>query len=254
MYIHSGGIDKMQGKNILVTGASKGIGRGVAEYLLQKGATVILVARSKEQLEELAERYPKQAYVFSCDLTEMEKIEDIFIFCREKGMKLDGFFYAAGVEAGCPVKSIEKEFMLEVFQINFFSLVQMAKFFVLRKYSNDGASVVVMSSASAKLCDKGMTQYASSKSAINAFVKVMSKEMTKRRIRVNALAPGFVDTEMTWRTREKRDDFDDYLASVQPYGVIPVEQIAYLAEFLLSDKARFMTGTIIPVTAGMEGL
>lgn len=244
----------MQGKNILVTGASQGIGKGVAEYMLKKGANVILVARSENKLLELAERYPNSAFPYAYDLSDLDHIENIFLFCMEKGMKLDGMVHAAGVTADCPIKSLDVNEMQELYNVNFFSYAMLCKYFAIKKYSSNGAGIVAMSSVASFHCAKSMAQYASSKAAVNAFTKTMSKEMSKRRIRVNAIAPGFVDTDMTWGEREIRDDFDEHLAEIQPYGVIPVEQIVYLTEFLLSEKAAYITGTVIPVLAGTEGV
>lgn len=244
----------MQGKNILVTGASQGIGNGVAEYLLKKGANVILVARSEDKLVELAEKYPDKAFPYPYDLSDLEHIENIFLFCREKGMKLDGMFHAAGVSVGCPIKTLDVTEMQELYNVNFFSYAMLCKYFAIKKYSSNGAGIVTMSSVASIHCAKSMAQYASSKAAVNAFTKTMSKEMIKRKIRVNAVAPAFVDTEMAWGERKNRDNFDEYLKENQPYGVIPVEQIAYLVEFLLSEKSAYITGAIIPISAGMEGL
>ena len=244
----------MQGKNILVTGASQGIGNGVAKYLLEKEANVILVARSEDKLAELAEKYPGRAFPYPYDLSDLEHIENIFSFCKQKRMKLNGMVHAAGVGWDCPIKMLDMDMMKELYDINFFSYAMLCKYFALKKYSFNGAGIVAMSSLASHFCDKGMAQYASSKAAINAFTKTMAKEMTKRRIRVNAIAPGFVDTELAWKERESRDDFDEYLKENQPYGVIPVEQIVYLTEFLLSEKAAYITGTVIPVSAGTEGV
>lgn len=243
----------MRGKNILVTGASQGIGRGVAEFLLKEGAKVVLVARQQEKLQELVAKYKSQAFAFSFDLNELEKIEDIFSFCREKEIKLHGMFHAAATAEECPIRVMEPEDIKNYYRLNFFSYVILCKFFSMKKYSYNGASIVTMSSLASLRCDKGMAQYVSAKSSVNAFTKVMSKELIKRKIRVNAIAPAFVDTDMAWKTRDARYDFDEYLQSEQPYGVIPVKQIAYLAEFLLSDKSAYITGDVIPVSGGMRG-
>ena len=90
--------------------------------------------------------------------------------------------------------------------------------------------------------------YAASKSAMNTAVKVMAKEFVKRKIRVNGILPAYVDTRMT----QDIEDFVD-VEKRQPFGLIDPRQIAYLAEFLLSEKSRFITGALIPVSAGMEG-
>ena len=110
----------MRGKNILITGASQGIGRGVAEYLLQGGANVILIARNREKLEN-------SAFPYLYDLCKTSGIEDIFLFCKEHGLKLHGMLHAAGISIDRPVKALEFEEMERVFRINYFSYVALTK-------------------------------------------------------------------------------------------------------------------------------
>ena len=99
-------------------------------------------------------------------------------------------------------------------------------------------------------CAKAMSQYAASKNAVNAYTKVLAREAEKRKIRVNAIAPALVDTDMTHQLCDVLEDFEETIITRQPFGIIPVEQIAYLAEFLLSDRSAYITGTIIPVHGG----
>lgn len=244
----------MRGKNILVTGASQGIGRGVAEYLLQQGANVILVARREEKLKEIQQQYQDTAYIYPFDLEKTDEIEGIFTFCKEKELKLHGLVHAAGISIDCPIKSLELEEMERVFRLNYFSYVELTRFFLNRKYSENGASVIGMSSMASFGCAKAMSQYAASKNAMNAYTKVLAREGEKRRIRANAIAPAFVDTDMTHQLRNELEDFnrdfDETLKKRQPFGIIPVSQIAYLVEFLLSDRAAYITGAVIPIHGG----
>lgn len=240
----------MRGKNILVTGASQGIGRGVAEYLLRQGANVILVARNEEKLRELEDQYPQRAYAYPFDLERTDDIENVFTFCRGKGIKLHGMLHAAGISIDCPVKLLGLEEMEQVFRVNYFSYVALTKYFLNKKYSENGASIVGMSSMASFECAKVMSQYAASKNAVNAYTKVLAREAERRKIRVNAIAPAFVDTDMTHQASKVRDDFDQNLKKRQPFGIIPVSQIAYLVEFLLSDRAAYITGTVIPIHGG----
>lgn len=240
----------MRGKNILITGASQGIGRGVAEYLLQGGANVILIARNREKLEGLKRKYPNSAFPYLYDLCKTSGIEDIFLFCKEHGLKLHGMLHAAGISIDRPVKALEFEEMERVFRINYFSYVALTKYFLNRKYSENGASIIGMSSMASLECAKAMSQYAASKNAVNAYTKVLAREAEKRKIRVNAIAPALVDTDMTHQLCDVLEDFEETIITRQPFGIIPVEQIAYLAEFLLSDRSAYITGTIIPVHGG----
>ncbi len=139
--------------------------------------------------------------------------------------------------------------MKEVTAVNYYSFVELGKYFNKKKYSNDRASVVAISSSAAETCTKGMCTYAASKAALNAAVKVMGREFLKRHQRVNAILPTFVDTPMAVRMDDALGDLDSKIAG-QPLGLIEPEQIAFLVEFLISDKSSYITGACIPVSAG----
>ncbi len=234
---------------ILVLGASSGIGETTARYLSGQGNTVILVSRKEEKLKQIVEELPSKGYYFPYDLQNPEGMESIFGFCKEQGLKLDGMVYCAGINRDVPVKANIISDMREVMNVNYMAFVEAGKYFGKKKYSNDGASVVAISSLSAKTCLPGMCTYAASKSALNAAVKVMAKEYMKRGIRVNAILPTLVDTEMTKRAGDYIGSLDDRV-SVQPLGIIEPLHVAYLIEFLLSESAKYITGAEIPISAG----
>lgn len=99
----------MQGKNILVTGASSGIGKETALYLAKQGATVVLVARNETRLKEVKNAIGEHVYSYICDLNQLKSIKGIFEFCKEKGLKLDGMVHAAGISNPIPVRSVSVE-------------------------------------------------------------------------------------------------------------------------------------------------
>lgn len=234
-------------KNVLITGASSGIGRQTALYLSELGYHVVLVARNKEKLEQVEKELTNKSYVVPFDLTQLERIEEIFVFCKEQGIKLDGMVHCAGITTNLPIRANNIDTMKNVMTLHYFSFVELGKYFCNRKYSNDGSSIVAISSLSAQNCYKGIGNYAASKNAVNTMVTVMAKEFIKRKIRVNSIMPAYVKTPMT----EHTGDFND-IESQQPYGFIEPEYIAYMIEYLLSDKAKYITGAHIPISAGME--
>lgn len=235
-------------KNILVTGASSGIGEAIVKYLSKSGYSVVMVARNKEKMLQIAEELPNKSYIFSYDLNDLVNIGSIFDFCQGNGLVLDGMVHSAGITATIPLKMIEPQNVRDIFNINYNAFVELTKYFTMRKYSNNNSSIIALSSISSLTAPVGQTIYASSKAAVNEYVKVVAKEVRKREIRVNAIAPANVYTPMT---ADMEDRLPIDISSVQPFGVIPTEHIAYLAEFLLSDKSRYITGTIIPVSAGI---
>ena len=238
----------MQGKNILVTGASSGIGKETALYLAKQGATVVLVARNKTRLKEVKNAIGEHVYSYICDLSQSESIKGIFEFCKEKGLKLDGMVHAAGISNPIPVRSVSVESMQETMRVNCMSFAELGKYFCGKKYSNENASIVAISSLAATRPVMGQLTYAASKSALNSMVEVMAKEFLKRKIRVNAIMPSYVDTPMV--AEGGRFGMNNGIDAM-PLGVIEPIQIAYLAEFLLSDKSKHITGAAIPVSSGV---
>lgn len=236
-------------KSILVTGASSGIGAAVSKYLSEQGYFVVLVARNKDRLSKVEEGLCGGKLSIPYDLTNLEEIEKIFLICQENGIKLDGLVHCAGINNDIPIRANDIEVMKEVTTVNYFSFVELGKYFNKKKYSNERASIVAISSSAAYSCGKGMCTYSSSKAALNAAVKVMGKEFMKRMQRVNAILPTFVDTPMAERMNASLNDLEAKVAR-QPLGLIEPQQIAYLVEFLLSDKASYITGACIPVSAG----
>lgn len=242
----------MSSKNILVTGATSGIGEEIAKWLHSQGATVILIGRNQKRLEELEKELVQRVYSIRFDLTDLEHIENIFEECRKKELKLHGLVHSAGIAVNGVIKSNDIRTMEETMAINCFSFFQLGKYFSLKKYSYDNSSIVAISSVIAWKNDKGLSQYAASKAALNSAVKVMSKEFLRRKIRVNAILPANVLTPMFEKGKEIIEGFMEHGLEVQPYGFIEPVQIAYLTEFLLSDKAAFMTGALVPISGGME--
>lgn len=241
----------VKGKVVLVTGATSGIGESIAEYLSSQGAAVVLVGRNTEKLNAMVENLGENTYGYTYDLLELEHVEDIFKFCRNKGLKLDGLVHCAGIVDNGAVKSNDIAKMQEIMTINCFSFFELGKFFSLKKYSNEGASLLAISSTASLRNDKGLSQYAASKAALNSSVVVMSKEFERRKIRVNAILPANVVTPMFKSVEDQVEGFEEKAERMQPLGLIEPLYIAYFAEFLLSERAKYITGSLMPITGGL---
>lgn len=231
-------------KTIMITGASSGIGAYTAEYLSKKGYQLVLVARNEERLKSVADKLEEKYWIIPFDLLELERIEEIFQICSKQNIKLDGLVHSAGVTGITPVRKNNIEEMKNMMTINYFAFMELAKYFSQRKYSNDGGSIIAISSIASVSYAKGMANYTASKAAVNAAVKVVAKELAHRRIRVNALMPANIKTPMT-------DNLEEYYNwDNQIFGFIEIEQFANLVEYLLSDMSQYITGANIPISGG----
>lgn len=242
-------------KTILITGASSGIGKACARLLHEEGNALILTGRSPHKLEMLKEELSPECHIIPYDLNDLEHIGTIFEKLANWNIKLDGLIHSAGVNADCPVKVNNIKLMEAAMRVNCFAFIEMAKYFYKAKFSYDGAAIVAVSSLSSLRCDAGMAPYSASKAALNAAVKTMSKEFLRRRIRVNAILPGAVDTPMARAKFEAMNGMtlaESSLRKKQLLGLIPPENIAEVISDLLSGKASFMTGSLVPVSGGLD--
>lgn len=237
------------GRNILILGASSGIGRAVAEYMAKKGDDLFLAARRRDRLEELKNKYDQVQKIWDVDLIEEANVKRIFMDLKEKGIKLHGMVYCAGTAYSKPIRSYSEEQFQQMFDINFKSFLASVKYFVSKRYSESGSVITAISSVSTEKPEKGRGEYAASKGAVNALIPIIAKEVIDRRIRINSVSPGFVKTEIY--DREKVFfDVDAYIKEYQPLGLIEPENVAEVIGFLHSDAAKYITGQNIFMDAG----
>ena len=252
----------------LVAGASSGIGAACAKKLSEDGHVVVLVARSIDKLQSVSYSLTGKTYVCPYDLDECSNIRSIFDFCKNENLKLDGLIYSAGMNADVPIKVCTPALFEKVLRINCIAFTEMGKCFYNKKYSNDNSRIVAISSSASIACDKGMGPYSASKCALNAIVKTMSKEFVRRSILVNAVLPAGVLTPMAVKKIETISGYTmDINAAIreieskpvvakenetQPFGIITPKYIADIVAYLVSSDNRYITGALIPVSAGLS--
>lgn len=235
-----------EGKMILVTGCTSGIGLGVSRDLHEKGYRLLLVGRNEEKLQKVSAETGSSPYVI-CDMEDNAQIKGIFDYCQEAGIRLSGMVHCAGYIVNGPLRVFCEEDMKRQMQIHYYAFLELCKYFYSRKVSADGSSIVAVSSLASLTKRKGSVLYASSKNAVNTAVSIASKEFLRRSIRVNAVMPAYVDTPMNDGLEELTD-----ISKVQPMGLIPPGAVAETIGFLLSEKSKYITGALIPISAGME--
>ncbi len=236
-------------KNILITGATKGIGRHSAEYLSRRGYRCICIGRNESALIELKEKY-KDIIPVVYDLNNLRDIKNIFKQISDYDIKLDGFVHCAGLSPLMKVQDNDIDEMLNTYNINLFSFIEAVKYFSEDKYSNSGSSIVAISSIVHSVASYRQTVYASSKAALVETVKCMAKELMERKIRVNYIAPGLVNTPMIDSLKEKNPELNEKFVKLYPLGAMDTDKVSYIIEYLLSDNAKYMTGSGITMDSG----
>lgn len=243
----------LNGKNIIVTGASSGIGKGIAIFLSKLGANIILVARNEERLKETCNALePGDHSYFVLDLGNLDEIEDMMKSTCSDGRKLNGLVHAAGISMTVPLQYLKLNDLKNIMSVNFYSFVELVKHFSKRKYNDNGGSIVAISSISSKVGARGLAAYCASKGALDSSIRSMALDLAPKNIRINAVAPGMIATQIYDDLKElvNNKDFEADLKKRQIMGVGNPEDVAYAAAFLLSDAAKFITGTSVVVDGG----
>lgn len=243
----------MRGKNILITGASRGIGAKAAEYLSGLGANVILVARNKEKLERVKNNLSGETLIMPCDLTNNDNIEALFNDLQKKKIKLDGMVYCAGIYFVKPLKIMEKNDLEEMFKINVFGFYEMCRYFTRNAVSNKDASIVGISSYAALSKETGTSAYSMTKAAMNVQAQVLAKEFMKRRIRINTVMPAIVMSKIGETNNDWTEEEIAQIKDVQPLGIIPIEDVVKSVGFLMSEDAKHITGECLSISSGYRG-
>lgn len=242
----------LAGKHILVTGASSGIGEKIALSVSSCGAAVTMVARNEDRLKSVQSRLITAGAYYVQDLMNTGEIKPLVDRIVEGHGKLDGFVHCAGIAASIPLKSLSVEMLHQGMMVNLYAFIELAKNITRKKNFNaQGGSLIGISSVSAQRGYKGKTIYCASKGALDSAVRAMSTELASKRIRVNTVTPGFINTKMYEQYVERQGiEAAERDIAKQPLGLGQTEDVASAVIFLLSGASRFITGTTITVDGG----
>lgn len=237
------------GKTIMVTGASSGIGRGIAILCSMMGARVVINGRNTQKLNEtLALMSGDNHIVMSGDLTDSIVLESLV----NNLPKLDGIVHCAGIGTRVLCKNILDTDIDSVIGVNFKAPVLLQTIILNKKKINKGGSIVFIASMSYDSPSVGNALYAASKGALISYANCLQLELAPRKIRVNCISPAMVWTELIFKggltEEELREDEQKY--PLKRYG--KPEDIANLAIYLLSDASSWMTGSNIKITGGVK--
>lgn len=237
----------LEGKNILVTGASSGIGRGICIDASKMGATIHLMARNEQRLNETLQQMEGKGHqVHQVDLCDKQGVMELV----DSLPPLDGVVLCAGIIKTMPVKNISEDALEEIFNTNIMADIRMVSRMLKKKKLNKGASVVFISSVSTFNVKVGNSLYSATKGAVNSFAKAMALEVAKQNMRVNCIQPGFVPSSILSSGAIEEDAFLKFYADRHPLGFGTPTDIANGCIYLLSDASRWVTGSIFTLDGG----
>ena len=239
----------LQGKTILITGASSGIGRSCAVCASRLGASIIATGRRDAALNETVAACDGTGHkIISGDIGDTGFVRRLV----ETTGKIDGLVHAAGIAPMCPVGMISEDHIESVMRTNYLSFIELMKYYSKNKYRNGKLSIVAISSVSAESGWGGGVVYCGSKGALSSSVRALSMELAPKGIRVNAVCPSNIRTQLYESGASDMNDEASLkeLLKKQPLGLGDPEQVAWPVCFLLSDASSFVTGTNLPVDGG----
>ena len=243
----------LEGRKILITGASSGIGEACARLMDSLGASTVLVGRNQERLSRLVSELSGGGShkTISMDISQTDAIVSVMDSAIDGG-KLDGLVHAAGIGPMMPVGLLTSEHIKSVFDINYFAFLELMRLASKIKYRNQGFAAVAVSSISAFAGWPGIVAYSGSKGAVSASVRSLAMELAPKGIRVNAICPSNVKTPMYDKVvgDMNTEESEKKILAKQPLGLGLPEDVANAAAFLISDAARFITGVNLPVDGG----
>lgn len=237
----------LEGKNILVTGASSGIGRVIALSLSNNGAKVAITGRNKENLIATYNQLSINAthFIITADLNRADDIDNL----SEAMPVLDGVVFCAGAIEYIPAKQITVEGIDSIMDINFKSQIMLYKALHGKRKIAKSSSLIFISSISSQTATPATLVYAASKAAIISSVRVLASELSKLKIRVNSISPGLIKTPLLEIAAVEKEKFAENEVRY-PLGLCEAEDIANAAVFLLSDASKKITGINLVVDGG----
>jgi 3-oxoacyl-[acyl-carrier protein] reductase len=247
---------RLDGKVAVVTGASKGIGAGIAKHLATEGAAVVVnFSSSKEGADKVVDEITKRggkAIAVQGDVAKKRDIERLFAEAKKAFGQLDILVNNAGVYEFSPLENITEEHFHKHFDVNVLGLL-FASQAALKYFGPEGGSIINISSDASTLTPPNTSVYSATKAAVDAITRTLAKELGPRNIRVNAINPGMVITEGVVAGGFDKSDFRKQLESQTPLGRVgQTEDIAPAAVFLASQDSGWITGETLVIAGGLR--
>jgi NAD(P)-dependent dehydrogenase (short-subunit alcohol dehydrogenase family) len=244
---------KLAGKIAVITGANSGIGLATAKRFVEEGAHVVITGRREKELKDAAAFIGRNVTTVAGDVSRLEDLDRLYAVVKEKHGHIDSLFANAGGGTVAPLATATESHFDKIFDVNVKGL-----FFTVQKalpLFKDGGSIILTSSNANVLGVPAFTAYAASKAAVRSFARGWTMELKDRKIRVNSMSPGPIETpalEKAGLTAEQAEQAAAQFASQVPLGRRgKPEEIAAVVVFLASDESSYITGVDLAVDGGM---
>jgi 3-oxoacyl-[acyl-carrier protein] reductase len=247
---------RLDGKVAVVTGASKGIGAGIAKHLAAEGAAVVVnYAASKEGADKVVDEITKaggKAVALQGNVAKKAEVERLFTAAEKAFGKIDILVNNAGVYEFVPLEDVTEQQFHRHFDVNVLGML-LATQEALKHFNSDGGSIINIGSLASSLTPPTAVVYNATKGAVDAITRTLAKELGPRKIRVNSINPGMVITDGVLAAGFDQSDFRKTLESQTPLGRIgQPDDIAPAAAFFASDDSKWITGETLVIAGGLR--
>jgi 3-oxoacyl-[acyl-carrier protein] reductase len=247
---------RLEGQVAVVTGASKGIGAAIAEHLAEAGAAVVVnYASSRAGAEVVVDRIRRtggKAVAVQADVSKLEDVHQLFAQAKKAFGKLDILVNNAGIYEFAPLEAISAEHFHKHFDLNVLGLLLTTQEAV-KHFGPSGGSIINMSSFAATAAPPNTSVYSATKAAVNAITRSLAQELGPRKVRVNAVSPGVIETEGLHAAGISGSDFQKQVEAQTPLGRIGRPQdIAPAVVFLASAESAYLTGEALYISGGLR--
>ena len=233
-------------KTALVTGATRGIGKAIALELKQKGYSVIGTATTQTGVDSLLEK-DIEGYIL--DLNSKDSIDQFWSLLEENNKSISVLINNAGITRDNIVLRMSDEEWSDIMNVHLYGTFQLCKRSLKMMLKNKWGRIINISSASASIGNRGQSNYAAAKAGVEAFTKSLAKEVGKRDITINSVAPGFISTDMT---EQNEGVNSEYVVKEIPLGRFgEPNEVASLVGFLCSEDASYITGQTVHINGGL---
>lgn len=239
----------LSGKVVLVTGASRGIGLEVARVLARAGAYVFVNGRDEKVLQTLCEEIEETVKPLAFDVSNPKAVKKAFQKLFKETKKLDILVNNAGILDDALIGMVSEKQIERTFATNTFSVLYTSQYAARMMRRGGGGSIINVSSIIGRVGNRGQAVYAGSKAAVIGITQSLSKELAGSGVRVNAIAPGFIETDMTRAIPE--DKFQERMNSIAMERIGATQDVAHAALFLACELSSYVTGQVIGVDGGM---
>jgi Dehydrogenases with different specificities (related to short-chain alcohol dehydrogenases) len=243
----------LSGKKVLITGASRGIGKAIAHLFAQQGAEIFLNGRNETVIaqlkDELVATYSATVHLVVFDVADAESVKQGFRTLFAITKSLDVLVNNAGILDDALIGMVSQAQIQQTFSANTFSVLYCSQYAARMMQRNKQGCIINMASIIGRVGNAGQAVYGGSKAAVIGITQSLAKELAAQNIRVNAIAPGFIDTDMAHSLPD--DKFQQRLDSIAMGRIGSPDEVAKVALFLASDLSSYVTGQVIGVDGGM---